>query len=80
MLSMFQKKKIIKQFKEKNIELKIGDVLLFSKFLVHRSGENSSSNPRLTFIGHYHNPIKKDFLKNFIYKGDKPLKKNSYKK
>ena len=74
------KKNILKKYNEKSIELKIGDVMLFSKFLIHRSGENNSLKPRLTFIAHYHNPIKKDFLKNFIYKGDKPLKKNSYKK
>jgi ectoine hydroxylase-related dioxygenase (phytanoyl-CoA dioxygenase family) len=74
------KKNILKKYNEKSIELKIGDVMLFSKFLIHRSGENNSFKPRLTFIAHYHNPIKKDFFKNFIYKGDKPLKKNSYKR
>ena len=43
-----------------------GDVLLFSKFLIHKSGDNRSLEPRLTFIAHYHNPLKKDFLKDLI--------------
>ena len=72
--------KVIKRYKVKNIELNIGDVLLFSKFLIHKSGDNYSTYPRLTFIAHYHNPLKKDFLKNFVYKGDKALKKNTYTK
>ena len=73
-------KKVVKKYNVKNVELNIGDVLLFSKFLIHKSGDNNSLQPRLTFIAHYHNPLKKDFLKNFVYKGDKPLKRNTYKK
>ena len=72
--------KIIKKYVEKDVELNVGDVLLFSKFLIHKSGNNKSPEPRLTFIAHYHNPLKKDFLKNFFYKDGKPLKKNTYSK
>ena len=49
-------------------------MLLFSKFLIHKSGDNNSSSPSLTFIGHYHDPSNKKFFKNFFYKGEKPLK------
>ena len=70
--------KVIKKFKVMNVEMNLGDVLLFSKFLIHKSGNNNSELPRLTFIGHYHDPANKKFFENFFYKGDKAIKKNSY--
>ena len=73
-------KKVIKKYKTKDIEMEVGDVLLFSKFLIHKSGNNISRFPRLTLIAHYHDPIKKSFIKNFFYKGDKSIKRNTYTK
>jgi len=49
-------KKYIKQF-----PLKLGDIMLMNMDTIHRSGENSSNNFRMSTICRYHNSNKKDF-------------------
>ena len=44
--------KFIKR-KFKTVELKMGECVVFSQFLLHRSGSNTSDLPRITFQGRY---------------------------
>jgi ectoine hydroxylase-related dioxygenase (phytanoyl-CoA dioxygenase family) len=73
------KQKIIDQFNEKQVELKFGQVLLFSNTLIHKSGDNSSNLPRLTLLAHYHNPLNQKFLEAMGEKKTDPPSKNTYK-
>ena len=73
------KQKIIDQFNEKQIELKFGQVLLFSNTLIHKSGDNSSALPRLTFLAHYHNPLNPQFLESISQTETEPPSRNTYK-
>jgi len=73
------KQKIIDQFNEKQIELKFGQVLLFSNILIHKSGDNSSALPRLTFLAHYHNPLNPQFLESISQTETEPPSRNTYK-
>ncbi len=72
------KQKYISKFSEITVEMDYGNVLLFPKTLIHKSGENISDSPRLTLIAHYHNPLAKNFFKNFSNDVE-PQAKNSYK-
>lgn len=73
------KQKIIDQFNEKQVELKFGQVLLFSNTLIHKSGDNNSGLPRLTLLAHYHNPLNQKFLQEMQQKETDPPSKNTYK-
>jgi len=72
------KKKYLSKFSEFTVEMDYGNVLLFPKTLVHKSGENLSDVPRLSLIAHYHNPLAKNFFKYFS-NDTEPTAKNSYK-
>jgi hypothetical protein len=67
----------VAKFKEKQVTMKRGNVLLFSKMLIHKSGVNSTARPRLTLIAHYHSVNAPGFFSNI-----KPPKavKNPYAK
>jgi ectoine hydroxylase-related dioxygenase (phytanoyl-CoA dioxygenase family) len=54
----------IAKFQEKVITMKRGDVLLFSKSLVHKSGANTTGHHRLTMIAHYHSVLAPGFFAN----------------
>lgn len=73
------RQKIIDKFKEKQVELKFGQVLLFSNTLIHKSGDNTSGLPRLTILAHYHNPLNQKFLQAMDQKKIDPPSKNTYK-
>ncbi len=73
------KQNVIDKFVEKQIELKFGQVLLFSNTLIHKSGDNSSLLPRLTLLAHYHNPLNKNFLDAMGQKETEPPSRNTYK-
>ena len=45
------------------VELQQGECVLFSHFLVHRSGRNSSAAPRLTFQARYADSLEPSFVK-----------------
>lgn len=60
----------IAKYDEKIVEMKRGDVLLFDKRLIHRSGLNSSTTPRLTVISFYISVNSPNFFENI-----KPPKK-----
>lgn len=73
------KQKVMDKFVEKQIELKFGQVLLFSNTLIHKSGDNKSQFPRLTLLAHYHNPLNKKFLEAMGQKEIEPPSRNTYK-
>ncbi len=45
---------IIDQYEQKRIEMKVGDLLLFTGHTAHRSGYNSSDEIRYSLVGMYH--------------------------
>lgn len=47
-------KKEVSKYEEVHIEVQRGEFLLFHSNLIHRSGDNSSGNVRITLIGLYH--------------------------
>jgi ectoine hydroxylase-related dioxygenase (phytanoyl-CoA dioxygenase family) len=54
----------VAKFKEKTVTMKRGNVLLFSKSLIHKSGPNATDRPRLTMITHYHSVLAPRFFSN----------------
>ena len=61
------KKKFIKKFNFFNVELKIGDILIFDWTICHRSKQNLSKNSRMIFYATYANNKKRtDIKKNII--------------
>ena len=54
-------KNLIKNFKIKQFELKLGDFIFLNMNTVHRSGENISKNFRVSTICRYHKTNTKDF-------------------
>lgn len=61
-----------------DVEVKQGDILVFSSFLIHRSGNNSSGQPRWSCHFRYNNLkestfIKRGFPHNYIYKPESGL-------
>ena len=61
-----------------DVEVKQGDILVFSSFLIHRSGNNSSDQPRWSCHFRYNNLKEKTFIErgfphNYIYKSDSGL-------
>jgi ectoine hydroxylase-related dioxygenase (phytanoyl-CoA dioxygenase family) len=45
---------LVKSYEQMSIELKLGEIVLFSPYLIHRSGINSSDEVRFTLIGAFH--------------------------
>lgn len=54
----------VANYEEKIVEMKRGDVLLFDKRLIHRSGKNTSTTPRLTMISFYVSADSPNFFSN----------------
>ena len=72
------KKKFIKKFNFFNVELKIGDILIFDWTICHRSKQNLSKNSRMIFYATYANNQKKIDIKKKYYL-DKISSRNSLK-
>jgi phytanoyl-CoA hydroxylase len=71
-LSVEEEKKLI------DVEVSQGDILLFSSFLVHQSGENVSNNPRWSCHFRYNDLMDESFIKRsyahpYIYKPQEEL-------
>ena len=45
---------VVAKYQRRTIEIERGAVLLFSGNLIHRSGQNTSSQTRFTLVGSYH--------------------------
>ena len=71
------KKEFIKKFNFFNVELKIGDILIFDWTICHRSKQNLSKNSRMIFYATYANNKKKLILKKYYL--DKINSRNSLK-
>ena len=52
------------KFNFEDIEMKVGQALVFSQFLVHRSGENKSDNIRFSVQLRYTDLADKEYAKN----------------
>lgn len=46
---------IIKKYNHKIVEMKTGQLLIFSRFLIHKSGDHAANEVRYSLIGMYHN-------------------------
>lgn len=46
--------KIVNKYPRKVIDMKVGEILFFSGFLAHRSGNNISNHVRYSLVGMYH--------------------------
>ena len=53
---------IVNKYDQLPVEMKVGEMMFFSGFLFHRSGNNSSSNVRYSLVGMYHNVKHKPFF------------------
>ncbi|MCH9644429.1 MAG: phytanoyl-CoA dioxygenase family protein [Gammaproteobacteria bacterium] len=51
----------IKKYNPIQVELELGDLLVFSGKTIHRSGENNSKNVRYSLVGMYHDVSSKNF-------------------
>jgi phytanoyl-CoA hydroxylase len=68
---------VIDKYKKTTIELKLGDLMIFSPNLFHRSGPNISNQVRYTNIGMFHNidyPTFRPPQPTFTYKYSSPAK------
>jgi len=68
-------KNIINKYEQKAVEMKLGELLLFSGYLAHRSGINTSKEHRYSLVGMYHDVSTKEFLTpsiDFQYRGMTP--------
>lgn len=48
------KDEAIEMYEQKDVELKVGEALLFNSGLAHRSGDNTSNRPRFSIVSVYH--------------------------
>jgi phytanoyl-CoA hydroxylase len=65
----------IKGFIKTPLEMRVGEMLLFSPCLVHRSGNNLSDQVRYSLVGMYHDVTNPSFMapkSNFIYRNGSP--------
>ena len=66
---------IMAKYDQVSVEMQLGELLLFSGHLAHRSGTNSSKNHRYSLVGMYHDVSVKDFITpsiGFNYRGETP--------
>ena len=69
------KKSEVKKYKIKNCTLKVGQVLIFSRYLAHQSGTNTSKDSRFSLVGCYHklnNQKIRPLLPKSKFKGQTP--------
>jgi phytanoyl-CoA hydroxylase len=53
---------IAKKYPVKKLEMKLGQLLIFSSKLIHKSGHNTSNNVRYSLVGIYHNLDNENFV------------------
>ena len=68
-----------------DLDVKVGDLLVFSSFLVHRSGNNHTEDIRLTTNFRFNNAdertfIERDFLNPYKYEVAKEIRTKSFPK
>lgn len=55
--------------------MEVGELLLFSGYLMHRSGNNTSNQVRYSLVGMYHDVAHKSFIAprlNYTYRNSSP--------
>jgi ectoine hydroxylase-related dioxygenase (phytanoyl-CoA dioxygenase family) len=66
---------VIAKYKPVTVDMKLGEMLIFSGYLAHRSGRNSSEHVRYSLVGMYHDvrhvPFKTPKVA-FTYRGQTP--------
>jgi phytanoyl-CoA hydroxylase len=65
-LKSVKKNKLDKCFEEsdfKSINVKLGQALIFSNYLVHKSGNNSSNQIRMSFNVRFNDLLNKEYIK-----------------
>ena len=66
---------VVKKYKTVTLEMQVGDLLIFSPQLFHKSGNNTSEHVRFSFVGQYHDVNSEHFsppLLNFEFRKDDP--------
>ncbi|WP_186645994.1 phytanoyl-CoA dioxygenase family protein [Fluviispira vulneris] len=66
---------VLAKYEKVSLPMKLGELLLFSGFLAHRSGTNISSMHRYSLVGMYHDVSEIKFITptlNFSYRGKTP--------
>ena len=53
---------IVNKYEQRVVEMKVGEILFFSGFLAHRSGNNVSQQVRYSLVGMYHDVKHKPFF------------------
>lgn len=53
---------VVDKYEQQAVEMEIGEILFFSGFLAHRSGNNTSNQVRYSLVGMYHDVNHKDFF------------------
>ncbi len=57
---------------QRQVEMKVGQFMIFNSRLFHRSGSNTSNHIRYSFIGMYHNTDNENFVPpeiNYKFRG-----------
>jgi phytanoyl-CoA hydroxylase len=54
--------KIVSKYEQRVVGMKVGEILFFSGFLAHRSGNNTSQQVRYSLVGMYHDVKHKPFF------------------
>lgn len=55
------KEDIIRKYEHKDVEVKLGQFLIFSGYLIHKSGDNISNEVRYSLVGMHHDIDNPDF-------------------
>jgi len=66
---------IVSKYEQTTLEMNVGDLLIFSPKLFHKSGNNTSKNVRFSFVGQYHDVNSNGFSApniNFEFRGKDP--------
>ena len=66
---------VVDKYEQVSVEMEVGELLLFSGFLAHQSGNNTSDEHRYSLVGMYHDVSKLEFETpslSFDYRGMTP--------
>ena len=66
---------VVKKYKPVTLDMEVGDLLIFSPQLFHKSGNNTSKFVRFSFVGQYHSIDSENFRAptvNFDFRGEDP--------
>ena len=66
---------VVNKYEQQAVEMRVGELLIFSGFLAHRSGNNTSNQVRYSLVGMYHYVNHKPFFTpkiNFAYRKGSP--------